>query len=257
MSSDKTVSGTQGLPLFYRQPEVLEARRHSHLVVQPAMNFGFARHTNAVPVTVEEFYEMALHYPIVFTRGEMPAPVVAIGLGRDLNLFVDGQGAWAADHPVPAYVRRYPFIFFERDDPPSLPLCIDRAGPMVGEAGRMEGAPLFIDGKPTEAAKQALKFCELYQRQVVNTRAFTQALVEARLLVERQININTAAIRHTMAGFAMIDEERYRQLPDATVLEFQRKGYLAVIHAQMLSQRNWAALARRYEAMAQPQGRAH
>jgi VIT1/CCC1 family predicted Fe2+/Mn2+ transporter len=42
----------------------------------------------------------------------------------------------------------------------------------------------------------------------MNPRAFTQALVEARLLVERQININTGTIRHTMAGFAMIDEER-------------------------------------------------
>ncbi|PWR19570.1 SapC family protein [Zavarzinia compransoris] len=257
MSSDKPASGMQGLPLFYRQPEVLEARRHGSLVVQAEMSFGFARATNAIPVTVEEFFEMALHYPIVFARGDLAAPVAAVGLGSDVNLFVDVKGGWAADHPVPAYVRRYPFIFFEQAGSDALPLCIDRAAPMVGEAGRLAGLPLFADGKPTEAAKRALQFCELYQRQVLHTRAFVRAIRDAGLLVERQINISSGAIRHTMGGFCIIDEERYRQLPDATVLDFQRNGYLAALHAQMLSQRHWAALARRYDRAAAPAGRAH
>ncbi|PWR24137.1 SapC family protein [Zavarzinia aquatilis] len=237
------------LPLFYERPEILDSGRHGTIALQPLTDFGFARKTNSLPVTAEEFFEMAGHYPIVFVPGAEAAPVVVIGLGGDHNLFVEADGRWAQGHPVPAYVRRYPFILFEPKGGERLPLCVDMAAGVIGEkAEGGEGEPLFDGAGPTAVAKHALAFCEDYQRQIVATRALSAALMEADLLVERKITIAAGAGgRHEMVGLLIVDEEKFNALPDDTVLAWRRNGYLAAVYAHLLSMRRWPDLALRFE----------
>lgn len=245
-------SGIESLPLFYRRPEIVDPARHSGLAVMPLTDFGFARASNSVPVTVEEFFEMALAYPIVFTRGEVPAPVVVVGLGGDTNLFLDEAGRWARGQPVPAYVRRYPFILFEAKGADRLPLCIDRAAAVVVEAGAAapDGAQLLFDGEaPTSATKHALAFCEAYQRQLEATRGFARLLADAGLLIEQQVALgNAAGVRHAMDGFMIVDEAKFNALSDEQTLVWKKNGALAAVYAHLLSQRNWPKLAERADA---------
>ncbi|PWR17529.1 SapC family protein [Zavarzinia compransoris] len=241
------------LPLFYSAPEILDPARHPTLGVKPLENFNFARASNSLPITGLEFFELGPHYPIVFVPGAQAAPVIVVGLGGDTNLFIEDNGTWTAGKPVPAYLRRYPFILFEPEGAEQLPLCIDRAADLVAEG---EGQPLFENGLPTEAAKRALQFCEAYQQQLLGTRALSAALLAADLLVERTISIGTpGGGRHDMNGFLVVDEEKFNALPDETILEWRKNGFLAAVYAHLLSQRHWLSLAARYDAVANPADR--
>lgn len=254
MTKTKIVAPLQveSLPVFYTTPEILDPARHGALAILPLADLGFARASNSVPVTVEEFFEMALHYPIVFTRGAAPAPIVVVGLGGDRNLFLDAQGQWAEGLPVPAYVRRYPFILLEPQGSDRLPLCIDRDAAVVVEAGATEGAqPLFDGAEPSAATKHALAFCEAYQRQLAATRGFAKLLQEAGLLVEQKVAMaNSRGDRHAMDGFMVVDEAKFNALPDAFTLAWKKSGALAAVYAHLLSQRNWPKLAARFDAAA-------
>src|SRR5690606_14214931 len=93
-------------------------------------------------------------YPIVFAAGD-GFPVAVLGLDRD-NSFVSGD-TWAEGTYIPAYVRRYPFVFVDRSND-SFVLAIDRAAPHLVEGGDI-GEPLFADGEPTGLVTNILDFC--------------------------------------------------------------------------------------------------
>lgn len=253
MSTATETTTPPALPLFYSTPEILDPARHGKLGIRPLNNFNFARNSNSIPVTGLEFFDMGPHYPIVFVPGPLPTPVVVVGLGGDANLYIEDNGQWAAGKPVPAYLRRYPYILFEPEGASQLPLCIDRASDLVVEG---EGQPLFDNGEPTDAAKHALQFCEAYQQQLIGTRALSMALNEAGILVERKIAIGTpSGGQHEMNGFLVVDEEKFNALPDETILDWRKKGFLAAVYAHLLSQRHWLSLAARFDAVANPKGR--
>src|SRR5262245_11733919 len=101
-----TVQDRRQLPLFFRRPELLEAGKHGDLQLADQWDYSFAAGTLAIPLTVTEFREAAVSFPIVFGGGESPMPVALTSLQPDRNLFVT-DGRWQAGAYVPAYVRRY------------------------------------------------------------------------------------------------------------------------------------------------------
>ena len=70
-----------------------------------------------------------------------------LGLRDTENLFVDEKGGWEEAAYIPAYIRRYPFIFSEIPGSEQLTLCVDMNKDVVDE----KGAQKFFDadGKPT------------------------------------------------------------------------------------------------------------
>ena len=100
-----------GNVLFYQQPEPLSVEAHSHLgVKQIAQPFAFLAAAHAVPVTVTEFGMVAGCYPVIFV-GEEKTPIAVMGVRQGQNLYVDANGQPEADHYIPAFARRYPFVF--------------------------------------------------------------------------------------------------------------------------------------------------
>ena len=217
------------VPLFYRRPELLSSAAHGAWRIKPA-GLGFAAQTNSVPVMVGEFIAAARHYPLVFA-GPEHAPVAVLGL-EARNRFVKGD-AWEPGAYVPAYVRRYPFVFAEVND--AVVLAIDADAPMLVKAGE-EGSALFEDGKPTELTRQALQFCDAFNREHAATRTFVERLVEEKLLVERSANITLPRGRKTtLTGFFVVDAEVFAKLSETVVVEWHRKGWLALVHAHLVS----------------------
>ena len=103
-----------GNVLFYSQPEPLSAEAHGKLGVTPADKpYAFVAQTNVVPLTVTEFAPAALSYPVIFV-GDAKQPVAAMGLNAAENLFIE-DGDFRPDAYIPAYVRRYPFVFANDD----------------------------------------------------------------------------------------------------------------------------------------------
>jgi hypothetical protein len=232
------------LPLFYTRPVPLRAESHRHHALAKAADFGFAANAGAVPLNAVEFAAAAHSFPVVFTGGSEPMPVAVLSLTGGRNGFVDADGAWRAGEYVPAYVRRYPFIFFEQREAGQYTLGVDAASTLLRADG--EGQPLFSNDGPTEAVQRALEFCRAYQRELLATQQFTKALRDADLLLKRSLNVRRGdGSTQQLSDFQVADEKKLKALPDEVVLDWHRKGYLGAIGAHLISLGCWPRLAAR------------
>lgn len=219
------------LPPFYRDPRPLSREAHAEwrLIEGDA---SFAAKAAFVPIVAGEFARAAQSYPIVFA---MPGavPVAVLGL-ETRNLFVR-DGAWARESYVPAYVRRYPFGFVATGEPGRFVLAIDAGSDRVAEEGDA-GIPLFDDGEPAERTRQALAFCDMFHAESEATRAFSAALAERELLIERRADATLPDGRKFgLQGFQIIDASKFDALDDATVLDWHKRGWLALVHFHLAS----------------------
>lgn len=229
------------LPLFYKTPRVLHPGAHANRSLAPNPGYGFAAHTNAVPVVAEEIATAGRHYPVVFSDEAQPHPVAILGLRGEQNLFVDETGRWREGAYVPAYVRRYPFIFLENDQRSELTLCVDEAAEALVVSG---DNPLFdAKGEPTPLTRNALAFCRDYQAQHVLAAEFAREVAAAGLLVEHRADITLRdGQRMSLSGFKVIDASRFDKLPDDTFLAWRRKGWLPLVYSHFFSVGAWSAL---------------
>jgi hypothetical protein len=236
-------NATPPLPLFYRRPRAMDPALHRQLRLGPPGDFRFARKANAVALLGPEFPQAARFYPIVFTSGANALPAAVLGLRSDDNLLVDAAGNWDAGAYIPAYVRRYPFIFVEQPDGQRLTLCIDEAAEQLSTDGPR---PLFDGDQPAEATREALELCKVFQRDAAATRAFVQALEAKDLLVERRADVALErGERMAVGGFRVIDEAKFNALDDATFLDWRRRGWIGLAYCHLLSSGNWGGLVER------------
>jgi len=239
----ETAAKSQSYPMFYQQPEVLRAEVHGALELRPGSSFEFARATNAVPVNAAEFPLVARDYPIVFVGGQVPVPVAIVGLRKDENLMVSADGGWLPGTYVPAYVRRYPFVFVHNEDSSQFALCIDGVSERIAEG---TDNPFFIDGEPAEITKSAMQFCTAFQQQAIATTQFGQMLADHDLL---KTNQGTFTLENgeklELRDFRIIDEAKLNALSDEEFVALRKGGALAAIYCHLVSMNSWAGLVRR------------
>lgn len=229
------------LPIFYRRPRPLNLETDRGLSLRPANDYGFARATNSVILGAGEF-PLALHsYPIVFTARAPRVAIAVLGIRDNENLHIAADGSWRVGDYIPAYVRRYPFICLDRPERNEMVLCIDEeAGLLTRSAER----PLFDGNEPTQLVRDALRFCQEFNQQTAVSAAFVAALAEAGLLVANQARVELGGGRQmTLRGFEVIDEAKFNALPDETILDWRRRGWLLLAYCQLLSMANWRRLA--------------
>jgi hypothetical protein len=230
------------LPLFYRQPEALNPNQHAKLYLRASGNFLFGRDANSVPVMGGEFLQAMRFYPIVFA-GEAAAPVAILGLEKT-NLLIGPDGQWLAGHYIPAYMRRYPFVFIAHPDGKQLILGIDRACAWLEESDQpAAGAQaLFADGKPSQLVQDALRFCGVYQNDHQHTAEFCTALLQQDLLVANQAQATLSGRQFNVGGFRIVDKKKFAELPDAVVAEWHKKGWLALVNFHFASLEGFQSL---------------
>jgi hypothetical protein len=221
------------MPLFYRKIDVLEASRCSGKSLKTNIGFDFARATNVVMLNAAEFEQAARVYPIVFASSPNPAALALLGVREAENLFVDANGDWRPNTYIPAYVRRYPFIFHRTEDGQQFTLCIDEASGALEDGAER---PLFADGAPSDIAKGALQFCAAYQRDNDATREFVQELAKNQLLVQNQAQIKLATGEAlSLAGFELIDRAKFEALPSFILGDWRKRGWLGLVYAHFIS----------------------
>jgi hypothetical protein len=233
----------EALPLFYRNIAVVDAARYVGKSLKTSIGFGFARVTNVVMLNAAEFEAAARSYPIVFTSTPNPAALALLGLREAENLFVDAKGDWKPNTYIPAYVRRYPFIFHRSENGQQLTLCIDDASGAL-ETGTER--PLFANGAPSEFAKGALEFCAVFQRDNEATRDFVKELANHQLLVQNQAQIKlNSGEALSLAGFEVIDRAKFDALPTAILADWRKRGWLGLAYAHFISLTSFADLVER------------
>jgi hypothetical protein len=228
------------MPIFYRQPRALEPGRYGGKSLREVTRYEFARATNSVALNAAEFAPAMASYPIVFTARAPLAALAVLGLRDRENLFIEADGSWRADCYIPAYVRRYPFIFMRSPKGDQFILCVDDRSELIIEG---ESQPFFVDGQPAKVIERALAFCGEYQTGFVVTQDFVAALEKNDLLARTQIQFADAGgAVTTLGGFRVVDEAKLNALPDGVFLDWRRRGWLGLIYRHLASLANWPRL---------------
>ena len=230
------------LPLFYKDPMPLDAKAHAAWGLKKDFGFGFTKGINAVPVNLIEMPQVCHFYPIAFSPDGNATPVAILGLRDNENLFLLDDNTWEEATYIPAYIRRYPFIFSELPDNEQLTLCIDN-NPDVLVKKKADQKFFDDQGKPTDLSNNALEFCKSYHAAARQTMEFSQALAESGLLVDREAQINVAGNKRiNFSGFKIIDEKKFADLDEKTFLEWRAKGWLPFVYAHLMSGAQWQRL---------------
>jgi hypothetical protein len=194
------------LPLFFKNPLVINKDTHKNFLFKPEVDYNYAKSANVVPLTAVEFEQASISYPIVFSNNDDPTPFAVTGSRKDENLFVKENGEWEPEAYIPAYVRKYPFVFLESIDKETYSLCIEESSIDDSE----DALPIFSDGDPSEYVNNALTFCQNFQASWAGTVQLTELLQEHDLLIEQRADIESAfGEKLSMDGFLIIDREKF------------------------------------------------
>jgi hypothetical protein len=225
--------------LIYESAVPVSDARHRHVSVAAAGDHAFSAGINAVPLMAVEFLHAAAEYVIVFTdSGGEVLPAAVLGVRDQQNLYLSAERQWQARY-VPAFIRRYPFVFSRSDDGQTFTLCIDESHPGVNREGR--GERLFgDDGKPSAYVERVLRFLQEYQAQFERTRAFGRRVKELGLLEPMQAQLVTPqGDKLSLSGFFGVRREQLRALSDETLGSLARSDELELLYLQMHSMRNF------------------
>ena len=232
--------------LFYQSVTPLNREEHKHLCLKPYDNdYSFARTTPIVPLAATEFFNASRYYPVLFSGNDQSlAPVAILGYTEKNNLFINDANQWQENTYIPAFIRRYPFILANSADNSQMTLCLDPQWKGFNEEG--EGQALFNEeGEEADYLKKVLAFVQSFHQDMQRTQPFVQRLQELKLLDKRDLQVHRADGSHfLLKDFRIINEETFRQLDDATLLEFHKQGWLPWVYAHLLSLSNLQTLGR-------------
>ncbi|SNX73970.1 SapC protein [Cereibacter ovatus] len=232
--------------LIYERVVPLSSEAHRDVSVKMSDSFDFARDLNSVPLLAAEFASAVPDHPIVFAgQGDAIFPAIILGLEQDANLCVDAEGGWTGGY-IPAFLRRYPFVFSQEAG--NFTLCIDEGFAGLNRDGR--GERLFdVDGNRTSFLQNMLTFVSQYQAQFERTRLFCQRLASLDLLEPAQARFSTPAGRSgTLSGFMTINRDRLKAIPEASLHEMFATDELELCFIHLHSLQNINRLGNRVPA---------
>lgn len=228
--------------LIYESVVPISATRHADVCVEAVKDYGFSAAVNAVPIMAVEFVAAASEYAIVFSEvGDDVMPAVVLGVGQAPNLYLGSDRQWQARY-IPAFIRRYPFVFAGNPDGKTLTVCIDESCSGVNREGR--GERLFThDGKPTTYVKQVLKFLREYQGHFERTRRFGRTVRELGLLEPIKAQVATPEGRKlALNGMLSVSRRKLRELSPEQLGALARTDELELLYLQMHSLRNFVGV---------------
>jgi hypothetical protein len=228
--------------LIYETAVPVSSGRHAKCSVEPGQGFAFTRKLNSVPLMAVEFPQAASEYAVVFAQsGDDVVPVVILGARQNENLYLADDNAWRARY-VPAFIRRYPFVFSPSEDGKTFTLCVDEAFQGLNYLGR--GQALFTeDGKPTPYVDNVLKFLQEYRTQFLRTQAFCKRIKELDLLEPMQAQFTLGSgEKMSLGGFHVVDRKRLKALPAETLAQLASTDELELIYLHLQSMRNFTEI---------------
>ena len=218
----------------------LLSKEEKGLKVDAIRGFKYAKELTQCIVTVDEFFKASKSQPIVFSKNDagVYAASTLLGLEKDKNNFVNAKGEWIKAEYIPAYVRRYPFIFVQEKEILALAYDAD-----CKEINKKRGQELFDkEGKETEYTISVMKFMENYQKSSVITAAFIKELDELSLLEDANANMTVDGKKFAFTGFKRVNEEKLNTLNEEQTMKLIKNGSYKLIIAHLISMGNFEKL---------------
>ncbi len=224
--------------LIYGSAVPVSPERHAETCLENRETYDFSAGINAVPLLAAEFAAAASEYAIVFMgSGSGAMPLAVLGVRPEQNLYLTPDSHWQAKY-IPAFIRRYPFVFTAGREKDTLALCIDETHPGVNTEGR--GQRLFNDGKPSEFTNHVLKFLQEYQAQFAVTQAFGRRLKELNLLEPMHAKVTTPAGEQLgLQGFQGVTRNRVRTLSGEALAGLAQDDALELLYLHLYSLGNF------------------
>jgi len=229
--------------MFYENVSPVSPERHGDLFIEGGLNYDFAKKVNSVPLAAVEIPFAAREYTVVFAgAGDDVVPVAILGIKDNENLYITDEGGWDAKY-IPAFVRRYPFVFSKRED--TYTLCIDESFDGCNREGRGERL-ITEQGERTPYLEKLMGFLQDYQRNTHRTTAYGNKLKELDLLEQKAATFTLAnGEKISLKGFMAISREKLNALPAETLRELAQTGELEVAYAHLLSMNNLSLMLER------------
>lgn len=217
---------------------VLNSQIHRSLRVQPGASALLGDNQRFVPVIISEFPLLAVHCPILLSKdAETGAFYCGAMLGFDAgeNLFLREGNRYDAYRPL--NLQRGPFYTAGED------LAIDLDSSRI-DAG---GEPLFGEaGDPTPYLQSIMALMRELRPGLERTKIFVETLMKLKLVVSLNLNVGfDDGTKRDVTGLYTIDKDVLRGLPDATILDLFRRGYLHLIYLLIASMNQVAVLAQK------------
>jgi hypothetical protein len=235
--------------MIYNTAGPVSRARHFDASLEASGHYAFSAGINSVPLTAVEFPQAMTEYPIVFAGapGEL-TPAVILGLRAEENLFLAADSSWTAKY-LPAFLRRYPFVFSLSED--RFLLCVDEEFPGFNRAGR--GQAFFgADGEMTPFVGNVLAFLQEYQAQFQRTKMFCNKVEELGLLEPMQAQITIDGSEKTLlSGFLAVNRARLKELSGDKLVELAATDELELLYLHLQSMNNFDTLKNRMLAARQ------
>ena len=216
---------------------LLNNHDHRAVRVQAGASARYGDNQRFVAVILGEFPHLVAHYPILLTKDQNTGAFfvgAVLGFDEGENLFLDERGM---ETYRPLNLQRGPFFTAGNE------VAIDLDSPRL-EAG---GKPLFTEqGEPTQYLQSIMALFRDLKPGLEMTKAFVESLVGLKLV--EPIDIDLAfddGSKRQLTGLYTVNQQNLAALPDATVIDLFRKGYLQLIYLMIASLKQVPVLARR------------
>ncbi len=204
---------------------------------EPAAKFG--DNQRFVQVVITEFSHLVTHYPILFSKDADTGAFFCgamLGIDEGENLFLkEGKGH---EGYRPLNLQRAPF-FVSGDE---LAIDLDHA-----RVGGETGHALFNDrGEPTPYLESIKETFQQLKPGIEMTKRFIETLLKLNLLepVDIVLGFDDGSKRN-LVDLYTVNQDLLRQLPDASVIELFRRGYLHLIYLAIASLKQIPVLAKK------------
>ena len=218
---------------------LLNSQEHRDLRIQTQASSAFGDNQRFVQVVVAEFPHLVVHYPILLSKDSDTGAFFCgamLGFDEGENLFLDERKGHQSYRPL--NLQRMPFYTHGPD------LAIDLDHPRVNTG---KGQALFThEGKPTAYLESIMSTFRELRPGMEMTRQFIATLLQLKLL--ESIDISTRfddGSTRNLIDLYTIDKDALRSLPDMSVVELFRRGYLHLIYLMIASVQQIAALGQR------------
>jgi len=223
---------------MYKKVKLL-TKDDKNLKVNKIEDFKYANELTQSIITVDEFFKASKSQPIVFAqRGEEYFASIVLGLEEGKNSFINSKNEWIQGEYIPAYVRRYPFIFVQENE--TLALAYDEA---CKEINTQDGESFFTpEGEQTEYVTNVMKFMENFQKSSQTTALFIKDLENLGLLEDANANMSIDGKKFAFTGFKRVNEEKLNSLSEEQTMKLIKNGSYKLIVAHLISMSNFEKL---------------
>lgn len=228
--------------LIYERAVPISSERHGGWSVTGNNGYNFARNINAVPLLASEFINAAVDGTIVFAgEGDNVFPSLLLGV-QGGNVLIGEDGNWQGAY-VPAFLRRYPFIFSHDEEAGTFTLCIDEEFEGINDSGR--GERLFdSEGNRTQYLNNMLQFVTDYQTMFERTKLFCQRLVQLGVLESGVAHFNLPqGERASLGGLSTINRDKLKEIDAETLQTMLSTDELELCFVHLQSLNNLTSLA--------------